>query len=164
MPHYDTPDQSVLDLINSTIQEFHPELVEAQVTIDALMAFDDKGFPVKVGGYPAIASIKISSLKNRVKGFADAEIVFDKAAYDALSDDQRKGLIDHQLYYLMVKRDKEDNIKRDDVGRACLKMRKHDYQMGWFREIALRHKENSPEVYQAKLLWRNDGETFFPKV
>jgi hypothetical protein len=36
--------------------------------------------------------------------------------------------------------------------------------MGWFRDIALRHKENSPEVYQAQMLWQADATTFFSKV
>lgn len=164
MAHYDTAPQEVLDLINSTIEEFYPELVEADVTVDAMMAYDEKGgFPVKHGGYPALAMIKSTSLKNRVKGMADAEITIDAEAFKNMNKLQQKALIDHELCHLIVVRDKEGNIKTDDADRPKLRMRKHDHQMGWFREIAIRHKYNSPEVYQATLLWNEDAPIFFPK-
>jgi hypothetical protein len=165
MPNYDQATPEIISLINETINKYHPELVEAQVTIEAVMAFDDKGgYPVKANGYPALACIRINSLKNRVKGFADAEITIDKNAYDALNNPQKIALLDHELYHLLVVRDKEGNIKTDDANRSKLRLKKHDYQMGWFKEIAARHGENSPEVYQANILWQKDGRTFFPKI
>lgn len=164
MTHYDTAPQEIIDIINNIIDEYHPELVEAQATVDAMMAYNDKGdFPVKASGYPALATIKISSLKNRVKGMADAEITIDAEAFKSMNELQQKALIDHELYHLIVARDKEDNIKIDDAGRPKLKIRKHDYQMGWFKTIAIRHKHNSPEVYQANLLWNSDAPIFFAK-
>lgn len=164
MAHYDTAPEEVIDLINETIEEFHPELVEAQVTVDAMFAYDEKGgFPVKAGGYPAFATIKITSLKNRVKGMADAEITIDAEAFKGMNKEQQKALIDHELYHLLVVRDKESNIKTDDANRPKLRIRKHDHQMGWFKAIAIRHKQNSPEVYQATLLWDSDASIFFAK-
>jgi hypothetical protein len=164
MAHYDTAPDEIIDLINETIEEFHPDLVEAQCTVDAILAFDDKGgFPVKAGGYPALACIKITSLKNRVKGMADAEITIDAEAFKNMNALQQKALIDHELYHLIVARDKENNIKTDDANRPKLRMRKHDHQMGWFKAIAIRHKQNSPEVYQANLLWNSDAPIFFAK-
>lgn len=162
--HYDIPSETTLTLIQSTIKEFHPELEEAQVIVDAIMAYNNKGFPVKEGGYPALACTKINSLVNRIKGFKDASITIDGDAFDSMNEAEQKALIDRQLYCLTVVRDKEQNIKVDDAGRAKLRVKKCDYRLSWFREIAVRHKENSPEVYQAKLLWRNDGKTFFSQV
>lgn len=165
MTTYDTVPQDVLDLINNTIDEYHRELKSAGVTVDAVFAFDDNGeHPVKFGGYPAYAYIKITSLKNRIKGMADAEITIDGDAFKSMNEKQRIALIDHELYHLAVAYDKEGNVKFDDAERPKLKIRKHDYQLGWFREIALRHKENSPEVYQARILWNADAQTFFNKV
>jgi hypothetical protein len=164
MTTYDTPPSEVLDTINSTMEQHHEELHSAGVTVDAIIAFNDKGEnPIKHGGYPALAYIKITSLKNRIKGMADAEITIDGDAYNAMNDLQRIALIDHELHHLIVARDKEESIKFDDANRPKLKIRKHDYQMGWFRDIALRHKENSPEIYQAQMLWSADANTFFPK-
>lgn len=163
MTSYDKAPQEVIELINKTIDDFYPELKEAGVTVEALFAFSETAdYPVKFGGYPALAYIKISNLKSRVKGMADAEITIDKGAYEAMNPMQQRALLDHELHHLIVARDKDGNIKIDDCSRPKLKVKKHDYQMGWFREIAVRHGENSPEVYQAKLLWNNDGKTFFP--
>lgn len=165
MTTYDIVPQQVLDLIKQTMEDYHDELHEAGVTVDAVFAFNENGdHPVKFGGYPALAVIKINSLKNRIKGAMDAEITIDRDAYNAMNELQRVALIDHELHHLIIARDKEDNVKFDDASRPKLKMRKHDYQMGWFRDIALRHKDNSPEVYQAKMLWLADARTFFPKV
>lgn len=165
MPSFDITTPEINQTVQSLIEQNHPELVEANVTVDTIFAFDDKGgFPVKTNGYPSAANIKISNLKSRVKGAADAEIVLDRDAFNSMSVIQQQALIDRELYKLSVKRDKEGNIKTDDANRAKLGLKKFDYMLGWFKEIAIRHKENSPEVFQAKILWQKDGQTFFPKV
>ncbi len=165
MPYYDASTPQVAEIINSLIGQYYPDLEEGQVTIESIFAYDNKGgFPVKAGGYPALACIKVNNLKNRVKGFADAEITIDAEAFKAMTDPQKIALLDHELYHVLVVRDKEGNIKTDDANRSKLRLKKHDYQMGWFKEIAQRHGENSPEVYQANILWQKDGRTFFPKI
>jgi len=165
MPHYDQPTPEVAEIINSLISQYYPDLEEGQVTIESIFAYDNKGgFPVKAGGYPALACIKVNSLKNRVKGFADAEITIDAENFKGMTEAQKIALLDHELYHLIVVRDKEGVIKTDDANRSKLRLKKHDYQMGWFKEIAVRHKENSPELFQANILWQKDGRTFFPKI
>lgn len=164
MTIYDKAPDEVFLLVNEVRDQYHPDLVEAGATIDVLFAFNDKGNPVASGGYPALAVIRIISLKNRVKGMSDAEITIDGDVYKGMNDLQRRALIDHELHHLMVKRDKENNIQFDDADRPKFKMRKHDYQMGWFRAIAVRHGKNSPEVYQASMLMQQDGNVFFPKT
>lgn len=163
--HYDTPPQTLLDLINSTKEKYHPDLHNNNVTVDAVLAYNDKtDYPVKLGGYPVLAYTKVTPLKNRVKGFADAEITLDGAAWESLNEAQQVALIDRELYSLALTFDKEGALKIDDAGRPKIKNKKYDYRLSWFREIAIRHGDDSPEVYQAKILWRNDGKTFFPQV
>lgn len=165
MASFDITTPEINQTVQSLIEANHPELVEANVTVDTIFAFDDKGgFPVKTNGYPSSANIKINNLKSRVKGSADAEIVLDRDAFNSMSATQQQALIDRELYKLIVKRDKEGNVKVDDADRACLKIKKFDYMLGWFKEIAVRHGADSPEVYQANILWQKDGRTFFPKV
>lgn len=165
MPSFDITTPEINQTVQSLIEANHPELVEANVTVDTIFAFDDKGgFPVKTNGYPSAANIKISNLKSRVKGAADAEIVLDRDAFNSMSAIQQQALIDRELYKLSVKRDKEGNIKTDDANRAKLGLKKFDYMLGWFKEIAVRHGADSPEVFQANILWQKDGRTFFPKV
>ena len=165
MPNFDITPITLNDTITELLNENHPELVEANVTIGTIFAFDDKGgFPVKTNGYPSAANIKISNLKSRVKGEPDAEIVIDREAYNSMSDTQKKALLDRELYRLVIVRDKEGNVKTDDADRAKMRIKKFDYMLGWFREIAQRHGSDSPEVYQASMLWQKDGRTFFPTV
>lgn len=165
MPSFDITSPEINETVQKLITANHPELVEANATVDTIFAFDDKGgFPVKTNGYPSAANIKISNLKSRVKGAMDAEIVIDKAAYDSMTDLQREALLDRELYKLIVVRDKEGAVKTDDSERPKLRLKKFDYCLGWFKEIAIRHGQNSPEVYQANILWQKDGRTFFPKV
>jgi hypothetical protein len=165
MPSYDITNPQIADTITNLIEKNHPELLEAGATVDTIFAFDDKGgFPVKTNGYPSAANIKISNLKSRVKGALDAEIVIDRDAFNAMNELQREALLDRELYRLVVVRDKEGLIKTDDAGRVKLKIKKFDYMLGWFKEIAERHGENSPELYQANILWQRDGRTFFPKA
>lgn len=46
--------------------------------------------------------------------------------------------------------DSEGNVKRDDLGRVVIGMRKHDHQFGWFTEIAKRYGSASGEVQQCR--------------
>ena len=39
---------------------------------------------------------------------------------------ERRALLDHELHHLELKRDKKDRIRKDDLGRPLLRMRKHD--------------------------------------
>lgn len=165
MPSFDITSPQIAETITKLIEANHPELVEANATVDSIFAFDDKGgFPVKTNGYPSAANIKISNLKSRVKGAADAEIILDREAFNAMSATQQEALIDRELYKLLVVLDKEGAVKTDDSGRPKLKIKKFDYMLGWFKEIAQRYGQDSPEVYQANILWQKDGRTFFPKI
>lgn len=165
MPQYDITPTTLQETVQNLITANHPDLVEANATVDTIFAFDDKGgFPVKTNGYPSAANIKISNLKSRVKGAADAEICIDRDAFNAMTEPQQAALIDRELYRLIIVRDKEGAVKTDDSSRPKLKIKKFDYMLGWFKEIAMRHGEASPEVYQANILWKKDGATFFPKV
>jgi len=165
MPSFDITTPEINQTVQSLIEANHPELVEANVTVDTIFAFDDKGgFPVKTNGYPSSANIKISNLKSRVKGAADAEICIDREAFNAMTEGQQAALLDRELHRLIVVRDKEGNVKVDDAERAKLRLKKFDYMLGWFKEIAVRHGADSPEVFQANILWQKDGRTFFPKV
>lgn len=159
---YDKTPDEVLHLINETMEKYHPDLTNNGVTVDALFAENSNGDPLKHGGYPALAYVKITNLRNRIKGFADAEITIDRLVWNGLSQDQRASLIDHELHHLQVKTDKDGNTKTDDADRPKLGLKKHDYQFGWFREIAARHGQNSMECYQANMILKNDGLTFFP--
>jgi hypothetical protein len=145
------------------IQAAHHTDLE-DVTVSALFIFDlESTFPVlKHQGYPAGAVVRITPLKDRALGIADATIVIDRAGWLALTQRQRDALVDHELTHLTRKVDKDTGEMVCDVlDRPVLKMRKHDRQHGWFDEVASRHGEASPEVIQARRLMESSGQLYF---
>lgn len=145
------------------IQLEHHDGLEG-VSVAGLFAFDSESSePVlKHQGYAAGAVVRITPLKDRALGVADATIVVDRAGWLALSQRQRNALIDHELTHLQRKLDKDSGDPLCDVlDRPKLGMRKHDHQFGWFDEVAQRHGEASPEVRQARVLMESSGQLYF---
>src|SRR5690242_2471541 len=83
--------------IKNVIYEHHGELIG--VSVGALFVYDEEhSEPVLTHqGYPAQAMVKITPLRDRVMGVADAVIVCDRATWLTLSQPQRDALIDHEL-------------------------------------------------------------------
>lgn len=156
----------VFDCIEK-IRGLHHEGLEG-VTISALFAFDSEEsiHVLKHQGYDAGAVARITPLKDRALGVADAQIIVDRVGWLALSQRQRDALIDHELTHLVVKTDEEEGAKDpvplfDVLGRPKLLMRKHDHQFGWFDEVAQRHGQASAEVRQARVLMESTGQLYF---
>lgn len=133
------------------------------VTVAALFVFDlEATEPVLMsGGYPAQAIVRITPVRDRALGVADAVIVIDRSVWISLTPAQRDGLVDHELYHLERVLEEDTGVpKNDAVDRPKLCIRKHDHQFGWFDEIAARHGEASPEVRQAKSLIAATGQLY----
>lgn len=151
------------DMCIERMQDAHHADLEG-VTVTALFAFDTEStLPVlKHQGYPAGAVVRITPVKDRALGMADATIVIDRAGWLALSGRQRDALIDHELTHLARKIDKETGeVVFDVLERPKLQMRKHDHQFGWFDEVAQRHGQASAEVRQARRLMESSGQLYF---
>jgi hypothetical protein len=162
MPKTYSQAPDVTNVIEAVQIEHHEHL--GGVTIAGLFIFDTDSSEsvLKHGGYPAAAVVRITPLKDRAQGFADASIVVDRAGWLALSQLQRNALIDHELTHLTRKLDKDSGEMVCDVlGRPKLAMRRHDRQFGWFDEVAQRHGQASPEVRQARVLMESSGQIYF---
>lgn len=151
--------EHLYQLLEETKTLFHRELCEIVATLSLVrVEVCDKDGEVsdepalKCQGAPAIAVVKINSLKDRVEGKADASIFFDGPRVDGMSDSEKKAVFDHELYHLVAKRDKDGMPERDDLNRPKLKMRPHDFQVGWFHAVAERHGQNAAESQQLKAL------------
>lgn len=162
MPLYENVDNEVTDRITRLIEDHHPHLLEAEVDVRALMATpkEKEGPPVKLHGYPCLATIKKVGLSERVQGLGDALITIDKLQWDAMSDVQRDALIDHELTHLMVKM-KGKTVQRDDAGRPKLEMALHDWQLGGFAEISARYGIDAPEVRAVQVASDSFGQLFW---
>jgi len=149
-------DEQVTQLIDTVINKYHSELAKAKVRIGALMAFNDKASPVKHGGYPAYATVRIISLKDRVTKDHDVEMCIDSEAWKQFTHAQRIALIDHELSHIKCKKRKvkgpdgkpvdTDEIMFDDLSRPLIKLVKADWNVGdGFADVVSRHKEASVE-------------------
>jgi hypothetical protein len=162
MPTYSKAPQAVKEMANSILCEFesHKPLLDARVSIDILFAHGDERSPAIVsGGHQALGLCRKLSLKDRVAGRGDAEITIDADWWQHAENDHRRALLDHELHHIEVK-----DGSRDDAGRPVLKLRKHDVEFGWFRTIAERHGVSSMERVQAKSLFDNYGQSFWPAM
>lgn len=157
---YDKASADVEKRIEHMREKYHQAL--DGVTICALFVFSDESEHVlEQSGYPKLAITKIVGVKERAAGLSDALIVIDRYSYSGLSPKAADAMIDHELYHLeRVIDEKTERPKTDVVGRPKLQMRKHDWELGWFDEIAQRHGEYSIEVMQAKTLMRDSGQLY----
>lgn len=156
-------------LIRQTAEQYHPDLVEFKIKLEALYAFAPRnkygiisGAAIRVGGYEAWACVRVTTLEERVAGRADAIIHFDGDRFKDLQEETQIAIIDHELTHLEPVRDKFGKIKTDDHGRVELKLRLHDFQVGWFDDVAKRHGDKSIEVMQARLL-AQEKQLYFPE-
>ena len=155
---YEEAGSREIELLASVVRSHHGELADASVKVQLLKVYKRAGgemqpADLKHGGYPAIAIVKINSLKDRVEGKADATILLDGYQWDhEMSEDQRRAVLDHEVMHLMLERDGEGQIVADDIGRPKLKMRLHDFHFGGFHAIAERHGPHAVEHAAVKSL------------
>lgn len=173
MPTYQKAPESVRSTANDLIRKYetHEPLASAQVVIDLLMAFgnvDDEtgektGDAITSQGYRCLASTRVVNLRDRAKGNGDAEIILDGDEWANMEPEEQAALLDHELHHLKVKVDKR-GVVRDDLGRPKLELRKHDHHFGWFDVIAARHGQASQEQKQAKVMFLDHGQYYWPEI
>jgi acetolactate synthase regulatory subunit len=155
MPTYQRAKKDVVAIVTRMMAKYHPELTDAGVTVDVLMAaakLDADGDPVgpavKAHGYPAGAVARITSVKERAAGRADTEIIVDADRWPDLASEQWNALLDHELTHFELRVNDKGQVERDDLDRPKLRMRKHDHQFGWFDAVVRRHGRDSIEWSQ----------------
>lgn len=148
---YSVPDDTdwSVTLLAQVMKEHHAHLVDAEAQVGILMASNSSGPAVKHGGYPASATIKVISLRDRVRKNIDAEITIDQEVWDALSKEQQAALLDHELSHLKLVIDSNsetEEVKRDDIGRPKMRIVKADHNVGdMFASVIERHGPNAIE-------------------
>lgn len=152
----------------------HRDLRQAGVTVAVLIFRGDA--PLKLHGYPALATVKKTSLKDRALGMRDAIITVDGNEWPNLEPDQQRALIDHELFHLVPvsagtkwETDPETGEMKeagkeyefDDLHRPKLTIRLHDVEVGWFVRMAQKHGAASQEVKQATKIMDEYGQLLF---
>ena len=162
MKTYQVAPEEVTESAAAVIEKHYPEITESGLVIEYQFANSDSGPAVSVGGWPCNASIKIIGLQDRVAGRGDAIVTIDQKRWDELTEENRVALLDHELYHLICQREDDGAFKKDGAGRPKLKMRPHDVEVGWFKEVAIRNGEHSMEVKGARAIFDEHGQAFFP--
>jgi len=161
-------------MAKSILEEFdtHKPVLAAGVTIDFVFARCDRdektdkplNDALTKNGVKALGICRKIPLKDRALGRADAEIALDGDWWEGeANEDERRGLLDHELHHIAVKIDKR-GLVRDDLGRPVLQLRKHDVEVGWFKTVAARHGRSSMERIQAARIMCDHGQYFWPEV
>lgn len=148
MKTYSPASDDVLRMIDRVREAYYSPDLDG-VTVAALFVYDMEATePVLThGGYPAQAVCRITPVRDRALGVADAVIVVDRSNWLMLGVQQREALIDHELQHIERVLDKDTELpKTDAVDRPKIRIRKHDFEIGVFAVIAERHGEASPEV------------------
>ncbi len=179
MPTYTIAGPDVHDMLNDLLfahQHEYPrlgngpgqyqEIIEQKVKFDILYAHpsSENGNAISHRGCKALGLFKVRSLEQRTMGLGDCAIFLDYEWWKNNEDepDKQRGLLDHELFHLAFKRDKDMLIKRDAVGRPQLYARAHTLDVGWFHQMAARHGADSIEITQAETIFANYGPFFFP--
>lgn len=153
---YERGDREHYEVLQKAMRKYHKRLLDAEVRVQVVVAKahrDADGEPVgpavKLHGMACLAVVRILSLKDRVLREHDAEITVDGDNWPLWSASRRLAVMDHELTHLELQVHPDSGVvMRDDEDRPKLRMRKHDFQVGWFHEIAERHGKQSVEVEQ----------------
>lgn len=178
MPTYSVATDETKVMMNDLLFDFanadkgiYQEIIDNRVNIQILMAHGDRddqgnltGNAITHNGCKALGLCSIVSLKNRVAGMGDVLIQLDHDYWETAGDKKRRSLLDHEIYHIDFKREKDGvAVKRDDIQRPLIRMRPHDVEYGWFASIAARHGDHSTERIQAKGVMDEFGQFFFPE-
>lgn len=167
---YSMPETDDTNLLARVQTDWHKDLAAVEARVQILFASADPEdenpkAPVKHGGYPARATIRVVPTKDRlVKGY-DAEMLVDRDWWGCASEARRVALLDHELSHLeVVTKTKEkrepgvpidrDAVQYDDLGRPKLRLRKADYASSdGFLSVIERHGDNAVEFESLSDCW-----------
>lgn len=158
-------DSQVQAYVTKVINTWHQMFQTADVKIGIIMCASDKDDvpALKHSGYPALATIKVVPLKDRISKNYDAELMIDANFWETTTEERRLALVDHELCHLRLKEPKagQANVKEvgdlqilyDDIGRPVLKLVGGDWNVGdGFEEVVRRHGEVAIEVSSVKAI------------
>lgn len=148
-------------MLQRVIAKYHPDLKKFSVTFDILTAHGDPDSdkPVLTNhGYPAAAVVRINKLADRVDGHADCRLVIDGDRFETFTDAEQVSLLDHEASHILPvifeSGEEAGAVKTDDCGRPKLRMRKHDFQLGLFKDVMQRHGIHSVDLKAAEPLYQ----------
>ena len=129
-------DAGLFEVFDSTldlVEEHRERLAEVKIGF----AWELREMAPDTDGNVDLAHTKLVSGATRAFAPVDFIITVKEEGWKKLDDPARAALMDHELSHCDVVYDKEGEIKHDDGGRVCCRIRKHD--IGDFVNVVGRH-------------------------
>ena len=144
---YKIADEDVLAVMRRVINDhgIFAEIGE-HVRIEVLMAWSDKGAPLKHGGATAAAKIRVVDGEERSRGGPDVRILIDAGLFATMSPRTQEALFAHELYHLRLQRHLDGSVKVDPYSRPVIKMIDDDWCINGFQRVAEWYGDASIEV------------------
>lgn len=160
------------DEILITDAEIGEALLQHKVRIDLVFAAAERdpntderlADAITHQGRRAYGLASIRNAKLRALMPYDGEILIDRDWWDSVNERQQEALLAHELYHFVPKMDATGSLVVDDAGRPKLKLREHDFEVGWFAHIASRYGSDSVERAQARQVVEENGQAFWPDL
>jgi len=157
---YSMPDSDDVTLLARALADWHKPLADVGARVQILFASADpesetQTAPVKHGGYPARATIRVVPTKDRLTKGYDAEMLVDRDWWGGARESRRVALLDHELSHLELVLTKDGQPAYDDLNRPRLKLRKGDYASSdGFFEVIARHGDEAAEFESLSDCWK----------
>jgi len=126
--------KSMYPMLNKLIEQHHTELTNARVALAW-----NTSWKADVDGRVKLGKCKKASDLDRELAAFDFVVLLQAEFWQnaAVTDDQRRALLDHELCHATVRLDRDGEPMRDERGRTVYRTRKHDIEE--FTEIIERH-------------------------
>lgn len=156
-------DEDVLDVMRRVIGA-HDRFAEigAHVRAEVLLAWSDKGPPLKHHGDTAAAKIRVVDGEERSRGGPDVRILIDADRFAAMPPRTREALFAHELYHLRIQRHLDGSVKTDPYGRPVINMIADDWCINGFQQVAQWYGGASVEMRSYRVLGEVLGQVALP--
>ena len=154
MPTYRLPDPEHLAVLDDVLRTIHPRLADAGVTVGLLLAHakvnkdgEVTGPALKLHGVACAALVRVTKLKDRVKGVEDAIVELDADRFPDTPHATRRAIIDGELNRIVVVTNGKTGVmETDDAGRPKLKLKQADWNISGQFDVIERHGKDALET------------------
>lgn len=163
----ETADQKMFALVEKVRDEKFPQLTDEGLTIHVTWADrmykDENGDegPIEAiyeAGHAVMARILNTPERRRAQGIADVELVLCRYSWGKLIPAKREALIHQQLSRVEFLRDKDAQVKRDNMDRSKVKILPYDFIVKGMLKSHEEYQEASIETLTVRLFIERTGQ------
>lgn len=130
---YSPANDEMLDRYQCALEEHFAFLIDEKIHVDIQAVITDGKHALPKG---ALACIKIVGPEERARGGPDVRILVDFAAYSRLEDVSKEAMYAHELYHIIIAKDKEGETRLDPYHRPVIRLKPDDWYIMGFKEVA----------------------------